>query len=229
MRRFVLPMLLMLGLFRLAVAPAWADAASGPERTTVITQDWGTIYHLPFSLDTHMSEDVMGEYTINSRRETWSIKQLGVNEAYLIYYPDKSVIEVRRMDANELRVEVQGKRSYFRRNSSGWVMRLPNDEIRLQKKGNQVRISGKLGTTVVVDEPNGFTVTSAAGETRYARADFDQPFKLSGVPIQSHPYVVRGVWFERDGLGAFVDFKLSDYSRAFTMLGWYPMITFDGN
>jgi hypothetical protein len=208
---------------------ALADDVSGPDRTTMIKQDWGTIYHLPFSFDTQMSEDIFGEFTIKNRGTMTSVKQEGHSDGYLVFYPDKTSLTVRKHESGEIVIDLRGKRSYFRPTPDGWVLKMPDDEIRLRHKDHEVRISGKQGTTVCVDGPNGFTITSAAGETRYAREDFDTPFKLSGVAVQSHPYVVRGVWFQAEGIGAFVDFKLRDYSRAFTVLGWYPMIQIDGH
>lgn len=215
----------------LMCGPALADAVSGPDRTTIIKQDWGTIYHLPFSRDTDMSQDMFGEYMIRSRRGSVTyIKQEGYSQGYVVWYPDDSSLSIRKGEGGELDIRIRGKRCWRRPTHDGWVMKLPDDEITLHKKGNEVRLSGKQGTTVVTDRGrDGFTVSSAAGETRYVREDFDQPFKLSGVAIQGHPYVVHGVWLEAHGVGAFIDFKLGDYTRAFSLLGWFPMIRVDGD
>lgn len=208
----------------LAATASVADPSSGPDRTTLIHQDWGTIYHLPFGLDTTIEEDMLGEYTIHHGRSITSVKQEGYNQGYLVFYPDKTSMSVRKGEDGEIIFDVRGKRSYYRPTNDGWIVKLPTDEIRLRHKKGMVSISGKLGTTTVEDGPNGFTVKSRAGETRYAREDFDQPYKLTGPPVQAHPYVVKGIWFEAQGIGAFFDFKLADYSRAFSMIGWFPML-----
>ncbi|NDD31823.1 MAG: hypothetical protein EB084_26550 [Proteobacteria bacterium] len=225
-RRLALLLALLLCVMR---APAFADGQSGPERTTIIAKSWGTVYHLPFSPGTLIQSDMLGEYVIKAPNGgLTSLKQEGYESGYVIYFPDKSTMMVRISESGELLLEIGETRAWFRIVNDGWVLKLPTDEVRLRKHGKEVRLSGRLGTTVVTDDGNGFTIKSPAGETSYSRASFDEPYRLTGLPVQAHPYVVRGLWCETSGMGFFVDFKLGDYSRAFSVLGWQPMMGFGG-
>lgn len=203
---------------------ARADAPFGPQRTVLIQQDWGGVYNLPLPATSVLTRDLIGEYVFRDRGAMTIVQQVGYSDRALVIYPDSSSLTVTVKESKELEIDLRGRKSYFRPNPDGWVLKLPTDEIRLTRRGKEVRISGRMGTTVVIDSPEGFTIKSPSGETVYARASFDEPFKLTGVPVQSHPYVVRGVWFEAMGFGAFLDFKLSEYSRAFSMLAWHPML-----
>lgn len=208
----------------LASAAARADEPFGPQRTVLIQQDWGGVYNLPLPPTTVLSRDLIGEYIFRDRGAMTIVQQVGYSDRALVIYPDNSSLTVTVKESKELEIDLRGRKSYFRPNLNGWVLKLPTDEIRLTRRGNEVRISGRFGTTVAVDGSEGFTIKSPSGETIYARASFDEPYRLTGVPVQSHPYVVRGVWFEAMGFGAFLDFKLSEYSRAFSILAWHPML-----
>lgn len=205
---------------------AGADTPFGPSRTELFRLDWGGVYHLPLPSTTVISRDLLGEWVFRDRGGNLTVVNLvGHSDGAMVMYPDARALRVTKSEDGEIEIFLRGVKASYRTNPDGWRMRLPNDDVRLQRRGKQVKISGRLGTTVVVDEPNGFTITSPSGETRYGRASFDEPYRLEGVPVQSHPYVVRGVWFESQGFGAFIDFKMADFSRAFTLLGWQPMLT----
>lgn len=219
--RLVASLVVLVTLFASA---AHADAPFGPQRTVLIQQDWGGIYNLPLPPGTGLSRDLIGEYVFRDHGAMTVVQQVGYSDRALVIYPDDSSLTVTTKENKELEIDLRGRKSYFRPNPHGWVLKLPTDEIRLTRRGKEVRISGRMGTTVATDGPEGFTIKSPSGETVYGRASFDEPYKLQGVPVQSHPYVVRGVWFEARGFGAFLDFKLSEYSRAFSMLGWHPML-----
>lgn len=224
LRSWRLAVLSILCAVLLAASAARAEAPFGPDRTVLIQQDWGGIYNLPLPPSTVISRDLIGEYVFRDHGRMTIVQQVGYSERALVVYPDATSLTVTVKENKELEIDLRERKAWFRPNPEGFVLKLPTDEIRVTKRGNEVRISGRLGTTVAVEGPEGFTIKSPNGETRYARESFDEPYKLHGVPIQSHPYVVRGVWFEALGFGAFLDFKLADYSRAFSMLGWQPML-----
>jgi hypothetical protein len=201
-----------------APAAVRADEASGPDRETLFQKPWGTIYHLPLPPGVAVIQDMLGEYVISSHGENTVVMQEGKTDGCSVQFWDRSELAV-TVDGHEVRVLCHGKWSYLRRSYEGWTAKLPDDTITLRQHGHEVTIEGKRGKTIAVEGPLGFVVTSGSGESRYER-EGDGPFKFSGLPIEQHPYVQRGVYFEQKNFGAFIDFKLAERSRAFTLIDW---------
>jgi len=196
---------------------ARADGASGPGRETLAQKSWGTVYvTAQITSRYNRDQDALGQVRFERRGNVFAFSPEG--DGFAIDYPDRKELVVRQ-DAEEIRIIYLGKMCWLRRNLSGFVLRLPDDTLTVQKQGGKVTLEGRQGKSVVEESANGFRVTSPAGETTYARNE-NGVFELSGPRLSKHPYLRRGVHFEYEGAGVFIAFGLERLGRAFTALSW---------
>ena len=209
------------------VAPrqAWGDQASGPDRVTLATRPWGTVYYRVGLRNRYPLEpDMTGQYTFGLPEGDARTNPEGAG--YAITYPDKSELLV-QVEGDEVRALFRRKEFAVRRTLTGFAVRLPGDSVTYARKGRDASIKGRAGTVTVTEDTLGFDVTSPAGKTSYRRASFDEPFRLSGIPMAVHPYVRRGIHIESVGLGVFLAFPIQDLGRAFSALPWEPLLLFE--
>lgn len=206
----------------LLTAAARADTTSGPTRVTLLARPWGTVYYTDYVANhADIEPDMMGGYFFKRRAGNIRVAQEG--DGVGIDYEGQHEELVVRPDGDELRILIHGKTWTLRRGMSGFELRIPGDVLTCRQKGQQVTLQGKNGAVTVDEDSSGFRVVSPAGTTTYQRAG-DGPFTLQGPRLALHPYLRRGVHFEHDGVGVFIDFHLERLGRAFTLLDWDPPI-----
>lgn len=201
---------------------AWGDPWSGPERTTLAAKPWGTVYYLVGIRNRYpLQPDMTGQYTFGLPQGDARTNPEG--EGYAITFPDKTDLVV-AVEGEEVRVTFKRRQYSVRRLLNGFVVRMPDDTVTYSKRGRDVTIKGRAGVVSVREDALGFEVTSPAGTSTYRRDSFEEPFKFSGIPMASHPYLRRGLHIESLGLGVFLDFHIQDLGRAFSALGWEPLL-----
>lgn len=201
---------------------AWADASSGPDRVTLAAKPWGTVYYKVGLRNRYALEpDLTGQYVFGLPEG--EVRTNPEGDGWVITYPDKAALVV-QVEGDEVRATYRGQEYVVRRSLNGFTVRLPGDRISYARKGRDVIIRGRAGEVTVREDALGFDVSSPAGTSAYRRASFDEPFRFSGIPLASHPYMRRGLHIESLGVGVFLDFHIADLGRAFGALDWEPLL-----
>lgn len=208
--------LLVLIAALLAATSVRADSGSGPDRTTIFERPFGTLYYRSaVERRWNMNSDVFGRVVFRRGLEEIQVTRepdLGV------HYPDGVELIV-QSEAREVKVLFGKQESTLTRTSTGFTVSLPDDTIRFRRKGREVRIEGRKGLVVVTEDDQGFHVESPAGVTTCRRGG-----SLQGPRLRAHPYLRRGVHFEHQGVGFFLDFPLEEMGTAFRILEWEPLL-----
>lgn len=165
---------------------------NGQNQTVVLDQHWGAIVCVP-------------ELMKNPRLER------KFNETSII--TDDGKVTISRENPDMLTITYpEGKITIQESDDGGTVVFMGNDyvaeiwsrnELNMQVSGEQLKykstatslsISGEKGDVTYKKDPNGFTITSDAGSTRY-KMELDGKYTLDGVPMKKHPYGYWGVEF----------------------------------
>lgn len=215
----------LLCLLLLAALPALCDDLSGPLRRTLTDEDWGTIYYVPQELkDYDYARDaVNGVRTVESKLGKVTITDAGIG-SFDIQYPDTKL----SVDSSKDSVVVTFRNQVYKFLKSDKTMTvvLPDDEISYSGNGTEFVISGKKGTTKIVERDGNYHMESPVGVFSYV-PNPDGGFKVRGAPAVQHTYLIRGALFQDAGVGVFIDFKkFKSDSPIFRFMEWIPLLEY---
>ncbi len=209
----------------LLALPGLSDDISGPLRKTLTEESWGSIYYVPTELkDYDYSRNVMdGTREIQSALGKVVIKDAGIG-SFEVKYPDTTLTVDSSKDG--IRVKFRNQTYEFLKAGHTMTFKLPDDEIRYAHTATEFVISGKKGTTKIVERDGNYHMESPVGVFSYV-PDPDGGFKVRGAPAVKHTYLMRGAIFQDAGVGVLIDFRKFDpESPIFRFMEWIPIFEY---
>lgn len=205
--------------------PGLSDDISGPLRKTLTEESWGSIYYVPTELkDYDYSRNVTdGTRVVESALGKVVIKDAGIG-SFEITYPDTTLTV--DSSADGVRVKFRNQSYEFLKSEHTMTYKLPDDEIRFAQTGTELVITGKKGTTKIVERDGNYHMESPKGVFSYV-PDPEGGFKVRGAPAVGHTYLLRGAIFQDAGVGVLIDFrKFAPDSPIFRFMEWIPLFEY---
>ena len=208
--------------FALLIVSAQADPTSGPGRTTLLREGWGTVFIAPLQLQ--------GDYEVSTNDDatthtvTTAAGPVVINESIddiTLTYPDFKA-EV-RSEPDHLVVQWGDVKHTFTREGNKMVYQGPIGEVAFIKSDNQLEITGPRGDVLIKQTDGAYTIESPLGKTEYVTTP--RGYKISGLRLTEHPYIKRGAVFQHDGIGVYVELALLDpRNPLFKLLDWDTIV-----
>lgn len=199
--------------FSALLGGAWADDYSGPGRTTLVNEDWGTIYCKD---NCAVRSDVSGRI----RRLTTDEGPISLSQAadgWLIQAPNQN-LRLRRYEG------IGGRRLLVTFNSASYVFENKQNDYLWEFPGNKVFFNLREGELRGALGPEGafkmhkkhggvaYEIDSEAGQSqvllgrkKIGKKDYRYVVvQQSGEELARHPYMVRGVLFDNGPVGIFI-------------------------
>lgn len=206
----------------LLVACAQADPTSGPGRTTLLREGWGTVFIAPLQLQ--------GDYEVSTNEDgtthtvTTAAGSVVINESMddiTLTYPDFKAEVLSEPD--HLVVQWGEVKHTFTREGNKMVYQGPIGEVAFIKSDNQLEITGPRGNVLIKQTDGAYTIESPLGKTEYVTTP--RGYKLSGLRLTEHPYIKRGAVFQHDGIGVYIELALLDpRNPLFKLLDWDTIV-----
>ncbi len=213
--------LLFLSLVLLA-SGVQADPMSGPGRSTLLREGWGTVFITP--------SQVEGDYEVSTNDDgtthtvTTAAGAVVIDESMddiTLTYPDFKA-EV-RSEPDHLTVQWGDAKHTFTRDENRMVYQGPIGEIAFIKSDNQLEIKGPRGDVLIKQTDGAYTIESPLGKTEYVTTP--RGYKISGLRLTEHPYIKRGAVFQHDGIGVYIELALLDpRNPLFKLLDWDTIV-----
>ena len=202
-----------------------ADDVSGPGRTTLTDEAWGTIFYVPSQLVTYRytrnTETGQRELSINQGKV--KISEAGIGAYDLLGPKHKLQVEG---SSSDVKVTFDNQVYTFSHSPAGLKIVTPKGTYNYTNVGEDITASGPFGKTVIRNKNGQYLVTSPKGEYSYTPLD-GGGFEVKGGPLRGHPGLYRGACFSLGGVGVFIDFRKMDPDNAlFRFLEFQPQLEY---
>ncbi len=183
------------------------DQASGPNRQTLLSQPWGSVF---FDLNQvtksgffQVQQTLSGHEIRHGASKRASVSTaISKRSGKLVISGGGETISVSRNRG--IWTFESAKTISIQRKLSATEVTMGDDSFTISRNPSQIKISGKKGTLLVTRSLSKRVFASEAGKTTVENRA-DNGFTISGAPLSAHPYVGRGLYVSLGVVGLFID------------------------
>ncbi len=198
------------------------DDVSGPNRSTIQSFSWGSLYYEPGLLGPYQFETTNGGFRLNSKQGEVSIQGTEVNGYQLTWGKDILTISQNGVD-----LDIRGKdKAWTLRSLNGsytLVSSSPKDTLVFERNANTFSIKGAKGLVTATLDFQTLRIKSPLGTATLIN-DIGKR-TLSGIGLDQIPYLGRGLFIPFHGVGIFIDIaRLFPMQEVAEWVEWKPIL-----
>ncbi|MCD4783400.1 MAG: hypothetical protein K8T10_06175 [Candidatus Eremiobacteraeota bacterium] len=179
---------------------------NGQNQTVIMDQHWGAIVCMPELMKNPKLERNFNSTSIVTDDGKVTITREEADLLTITYPEGKITIQESDNGGTVTFMGNDYEAEIWSRNELN--MQVPDGKLKYKSTATSLSISGAKGDVTYKKDPNGFTITSDAGSTKY-KAALDGKYTIEGVPMNDHPYGYWGIEFylPKYHVGVIVEFN----------------------